>query len=153
MRNPEDWEDPGYRYIWSEKAVRFLQRLGVENWHAVIAEVDEDYQRERGRGTVRAPERLARRMVRNAGLSALRASSIQSRGRQRPIIRERMERQDPETGKTYSPLDRQVRFQASGAEEALDELRSRLRREDEQGDHRAQLEHVRRRLGERMLGR
>jgi hypothetical protein len=115
--------------------------------------VDADYQRERERGTVRAPERLARTMVRNAGLSALRAGSIQHRGRQRPIIRERMEWQDPETGKTYSPLDGQVRFQANAADEALEELRSRLRREDEQADHRSQLEQMRRRFGERMLGR
>jgi hypothetical protein len=153
LSSTEDWEDRGHQYIWSEEAVRVLTRLGVQNWHAVITKVDADYQRERRKGTVRDPERLARTMVLNAGRSAMRAGSIQHKGRRRPILRAPIERHDPVTGRTHSIIEEQVRFQAKAVDEARDELRSRLQREDEQADHRAQLRQMRRRLGTRMLGR
>jgi hypothetical protein len=154
LRNSDDWEgnDAGIQYIWSEKAVRVLTGLGLENWHAVIVEVDAAYRRERSRGTVRDPERLARTMVRYGGLTAMRACSIQEKGRRRPILREPIERQDLETGETYSHLEVRPSFHARAADEAFEELRGRLRREDEQADHRSQLEHMRRRLGQRLVG-
>jgi hypothetical protein len=153
LRSTDDWEDPGHQYIRSEAAIRVLTRLGVDNWDAVIAEVDNAYQRERTKGTVRDPERLARTMILNAGRSAMRAGSIQHRGRRYPILREPIERPDPETGRTRSIIEEQARFHAKAADEAREELHGRLRREDEQADHRSQLWHMWRRLGVRMLGR
>lgn len=153
MRSTEDWEDRGHRYIWSETAIRVLTRHGVENWHALIVEVDADYQRELRKGTVRDPERLARTMVLNTARSAMRAGSIRHKGRRRPILWGPIERQDPESGRTHSIVEEQVRFQARAADEARDELHGLLRREEEQADHRSQLWQMWRRLGVRMLGR
>jgi hypothetical protein len=92
-------------------------------------------------------------MVRNAGRTAMRAGSILHKGRRVPILQEPIDRRDPETGRTYTPLEGRLRSQARPPDEAFDELRDRLRREGEQADHRFQLEHMRRRLGDRMLSR
>jgi hypothetical protein len=151
LSNVDDWEDAGYRYIWSDRAIRVLERRGVENWHDVIVKVDADYRRVHSTGTVRDPERLARTMVLNAARDAMRPCSIQHGGRRRLIRREPLDRQDTETGRTYSPLEGQQRFQAKPADEALAELRNRLWCEEEQADHRSQLEQMRRQLGERLL--
>jgi len=118
----------------------------------VIEEIDARYERERRKGTVRDPQRLARTMVRNAGLSALRANTVQHKGHRRPILEVPIERQDPATGRTHSLVDEQARHQPQPPDQALDELRARLRREDEQADHRSKLEQMRRRLGDRLLG-
>jgi hypothetical protein len=152
LSSTDDWEDPGHQYIRSEAAIRVLTRLGVDNWDAVIREVDTAYQRQRRKGAVREPERLARTMVLNAGRSAMRAGSIQHKGRRRPILQEPIEQRDPETGRTRSVVEEQTRFHAKAADEARDELLGRLRREDEQADHRAQLWQMWRWLGDRMLG-
>jgi hypothetical protein len=144
--------DPGRQYIWSEKAIDVLVRLGVENWEAVIRQVDTHYERERRKGTVRNPAQLARTMVRRAGLSALRANSIRHRGRRRAILQVPIERRDPESGDTLSLVDERPGHWGRPADGALDELRNRLEREEEQSDHRSLLEQMRRALGERLLG-
>lgn len=153
MRSTKEWGDRGHQYIRSEAAIGVLARHGVENWDALIAKVDDDYRRERSKGTVRDPERLARKMVLNAARSAMRAGSIQRRGRRRPILREPIDRRDPQTGRTRSIVEEEARFHARAVDEARDELRDRLRRDDEQADHRSQLWQMCRRLGDRMPGR
>jgi hypothetical protein len=144
--------DPGRQYIWSEQAIDVLVRLGVENWESVIRQVDVVYERERRKGTVRNPARLARTMVRRAGLSALRVNSVRHRGRRRPILQVPIERPDPESGDTVLLVDERPGHWGLPPDAALDELRNRLEREEEQGDHQSLLEQMRRRLGERLLG-
>lgn len=146
-----DSDDPGRQYIWSNEAIEVLVGMGVENWDAVCRQVDKHYQRQVEKGTVQNPVPLARTMIRNAGLSALRVHTIRHRGRQRPILQIPIERRNPGSGDTYSLIDEQPELRAPPADEALAELRDRLDREQEQGDHRFLLEQMRRRLAEQLL--
>jgi hypothetical protein len=144
-----DWEDPGYRYIWSNDAAWRLERLGIENTETVIAKVAADYERAMETGDINEPERLARTMVRRAGLSALRTGSVPYMGSRRPIVqlsRDPEERPAP----ARSPVDPQLHGQPP--DEAYEQLRRRLRRDEEQADHRSKLEQLRRRFAQRLSG-
>jgi hypothetical protein len=144
-----DWEDPGYLYIWSDDAVRLLARFGIENHEAVIAKVADAYQHELEAGNVREPERLARTMVRRAGLSALRAGTVPHMGHRRPIVQLSLDRHD-QVASSGSPVNPQLHGQPP--DEVYEELRRRLRRDEEQADHRSKLEQLRRRFAQRLSG-
>jgi hypothetical protein len=146
-----DWEDPGYRYIWSNEAAQQLADLGIENSEAVITKVAAAYARARAAGGIREPERFARTMVHHAGLSALRASTVPHMGSRLPIVELSHDPQaqlaPPGPGSSAYP-----RLHEQPPEELYEQLRKRLRRDQEQADHRSKLEQLRRRLAEQLAG-